>query len=113
MSDDLQIKNILNGLAEGMGKNADSIAKEEQLIRDAIQPLGRIVPEKEQESINTITASLVENIRQLRETAIRLRQKVYFVKEDFYDSILDFSDCISRRVCFNRLIVRPKLFTFT
>jgi hypothetical protein len=55
MDDDVIQKNILNGLAEGMEKNADNIAKEEQLIRDAIQPLGRIVPEKEQECLNTIT----------------------------------------------------------
>jgi hypothetical protein len=74
MSDDLQVKNIINGIAEGMEKKADNIAKEEQLIRDAIQPLGRIVPEKEQESINTITASLVQNIRQTRETAAHLRK---------------------------------------
>jgi len=74
MCDDMKQKNILNGLAEGMEKNADSIAKEEQLIRDAIQPLGRIVPEKEQENLNTITASLLESIKQLRETAARLRK---------------------------------------
>jgi len=74
MANDVTQKNILNGLAEGMEKNADSIAKEEQLIRDAIQPLGRIVPEKEQENLNTITASLLDNVRQLRETAARLRK---------------------------------------
>jgi len=74
MCDDLTKKNILNGLAEGMEKNADSIAKEEQLIRDAIQPLRRIVPEEEQENLNTITASLLDNVRHLRETAARLRQ---------------------------------------
>jgi len=74
MSDDTTEKAILNGLAEGMERNADSIAKEEQHIRDAIQPLGRIVPEKEQERLNTITASLLENIRHLRETAARLRK---------------------------------------
>jgi len=72
--DDVTQKNILNGLAKGMEKNADSIAKEEQLIRDAIQPLRRIVPEKEQENLNTITASLLENVSQLRETAARLRK---------------------------------------
>jgi len=74
MDDDVTQKNTLNGLAEGMERNADNIAKEEQLIRDAIQPLGRIVPEKEQEHLNTITASLLESIRQLRETAARLRK---------------------------------------
>ena len=74
MGDGMRQKNILNGLAEGMEKNADSIAKEEQRIRDAIQPLGRIVPEKEQENLNTVTASLVENVRQLRETATRLKK---------------------------------------
>jgi len=74
MDDEVTTKNILNGLAEGMEKSADNIAKEEQIIRDAIQPLGRIVPEKEQEFLNTITASLVENIRQLRETAARIRK---------------------------------------
>jgi len=74
MSDDMTQKNIFNGLAEGMEKNADNIAKEEQLIRDAIQPLGRIIPEKEQENLNTITASLLESIRHLRETAARLRK---------------------------------------
>jgi hypothetical protein len=74
MGDDVILKNILNGLAEGMERNADSIAKEEQLIRDAIQPLGRIIPENEQECLNTVTASLLENVRQLRETAARLRK---------------------------------------
>jgi len=74
MDDDATKKNILNGLAEGMEKNADNIAKEEQLIRDAIQPLRRIVPEEEQENLNTITASLLKNISQLRETAARLRK---------------------------------------
>ena len=74
MGDDVTKKNIFNGIAEGMEKNADRIAKEEQLIRDSIQPLGRIVPEKEQENLNTITASLLDNVRQLRETAARLRK---------------------------------------
>jgi len=74
MGDDMTQKNILNGLAEGMEKNADNIAKEEQLIRDKIQPHGRIVPDKEQEQLNTITASLVESICQLRETATRLKK---------------------------------------
>ena len=72
--DNERIKNILNGLAEGMEKNADNIAKEEQLIRDSIQPLGRIVPEKEQENLNTITKSLLDNIKYLREIAARLRK---------------------------------------
>jgi hypothetical protein len=66
--------NILNGIAEGMEKSADNIAKEEQLIRDSIQPLGRILSEKEQENLNTITASLLENIKHLRETATRIRK---------------------------------------
>jgi hypothetical protein len=74
MDDDVTQKYILNGLAEGMEKNADTIAKEEQLIRDTIQPLRRIVPEKEQEKLNTTTASLLENVRQQRETASRLRK---------------------------------------
>jgi len=74
MDDDIEKKHILNGLAEGMERNADNIAKEEQLIRDSIQPLGRIVPEKEQEFINTITASLIENIKQLREIAAIIRK---------------------------------------
>ena len=74
MDDDATNKAILNGLAEGMEKNADNIAKEEQLIRNSIQPLGRIVPEKEQEWLNTITASLLENVKHLRETAARLRK---------------------------------------
>jgi hypothetical protein len=74
MSDEATQKAILNGLAEGMERNADSIAKEEQHIRNAVQPLGRIVPEKEQEWLNTITASLLENVRQLREIATRLRK---------------------------------------
>ena len=74
MDDEVRQKNILNGLAEGMEKNADSIAKEEQRIRDAIQPLGRIVPEKEQMFLNTITASLVENVRHLREISARFRK---------------------------------------
>jgi len=74
MDNDNTQKNIINGLVEGMEKSADNIAKEEQLIRDAFQPLGRIVPEKEQECLNTITSSLLENIKQLRETAARLRK---------------------------------------
>ena len=74
MDDDIKNINILNGLAEGMEKSADSIAKEEQLIRDAIQPLGRIIPENEQEYLNTITSSLLESIKQLREIAARLRK---------------------------------------
>jgi hypothetical protein len=74
MGDDEIQKNIINGIAEGMEKNADNIAKEEQLFRDAIQPLGRIVPENEQEHLNTITASLLESIRQLRDSAARLRR---------------------------------------
>ena len=74
MGDDETQKNILNGLAEGMEKNADNIAKEEQRIRDAIQPLRRIVPEEEQENLNTITASLVGNVSCLREIAARLRK---------------------------------------
>jgi len=74
MCDDMNNRYILNGIAEGMEKNADSIAKEEQLIRDAIQPLGRIIPEYEQENLNTITSSLIESIKQLREIAARLRK---------------------------------------
>jgi ribosomal protein S12 methylthiotransferase accessory factor YcaO len=74
MGDDAAQKAILNGIAEGIERDADSIAKEGQQIRDAIQPLGRIVPEKEQEWLNTITASLNENVRQLRETAALLRK---------------------------------------
>ena len=74
MSDDVTRKNIFNGLAEGFEKTADTIAREEQRLRDAFQPLGRHVPEKEQECLNTITASLLENIRWLRETAARLRK---------------------------------------
>jgi hypothetical protein len=74
MDADATQKNILNGLAEGMEKNADSIAKEEQLIRDSIQPLGRIVPEEEQGNLNTVTASLVKNVSQLREIAAQLRK---------------------------------------
>ena len=52
----------------------DNITKEEHLIRDAIQPIGRIVPEKEQESINFITASLLESNKQLKETAAIIRK---------------------------------------
>jgi hypothetical protein len=74
MDDDATKKNILNGLAEGMEKDADSIAKEEQLIRDAIQPLGRIVPEEEQENLNTVTASLVKNVSHQREIAAQFRK---------------------------------------
>jgi len=74
MNDDNTQKGILNGLAKCMEKEADNIAKNEQHIRDAIQPLGRIVPEKEQESLNTITASLIQNVKHLRETADRLRK---------------------------------------
>jgi hypothetical protein len=74
MSDDATHKNILNGLAEGMEKSADNIAKEEQRIRDAIQPHGRIVPEEEQENLNTITASSVKNVSHQREIAAQLRK---------------------------------------
>jgi len=74
MCDDVTQKSILNGIAEGIERDADNIAKEEQHIRDAIQPLGRIVPEKEQEWLNTTTASLLENVRQLREIAAQLRK---------------------------------------
>ena len=74
MGDDVNVISIFNGIAEGMEKNADRIAKEEQLIRDAIQPLGKILPENEQEFINTITASLILNIEQLRNIAARLRK---------------------------------------
>ena len=74
MGDDVIQKNILIGLAEGMEKSADSIAKEEQIIRDKIQPLGRIVPEIEQENLNTITASLLESVKQLREISDRIRK---------------------------------------
>ena len=74
MADDIIIeKSILNGLAKGMEKEADNIAKEEQLISDSIQPLGRIVPEQEQENLNTVTSSLLEDIKQKRETAAQLR----------------------------------------
>jgi len=74
MVDDVTQKNILDCIAAGIEKEADSIAKEEQSIRDAIQPLGRIIPEKEQECLNTVTASLLESVRQLRETAAQLRK---------------------------------------
>jgi len=74
MVDDVTLKNILDGIAAGIEKEADSIAKEEQSIRDAFQPLGRIIPKKEQECLNTVTASLLENVRQLRETAAQLRK---------------------------------------
>jgi hypothetical protein len=67
-------KAIKVSLAESLEKESDSIAKAEQHIRDAIQPLGRIVSEKEQEGLNTVTASLVENVRHLRETASQLRK---------------------------------------
>jgi len=74
VDDDETQKNILNGLAEGMEKNADNIAKEEQSIRDALQPLGRNIPEEEQERLNTVTASLLADVGQLREIASRLRK---------------------------------------
>jgi len=74
MVDDVTQKNILNGIAEGMEKNADNIAKEEQSIRDSIQPLGRIIPEEEQECLNTSTASLIEDVKHKRETAAQLRE---------------------------------------
>jgi len=77
MDDDETKMNILKGLAEGMERNADRIAKEEQLIRDAFQPLGRIMPEKEQEYLITITASLLENIKHIREIAARFRKMEY------------------------------------
>lgn len=67
-------KNINNGLAKGMEKTADSIAKDDQLIRDENQPLGRFVPEEEQEYLNNITISNRKDINDLREKAAQLRK---------------------------------------
>jgi len=66
-------KAILNGIAEGMEKEADSIEKDEQKIRDAYQPEGRVLSEKEQERLSDVTASLRESVSHLRKTAAQLR----------------------------------------
>jgi hypothetical protein len=66
--------NIKEGLAEAMEKDADRIAHDEQLARDYCQPLGRFVPEEEQESLNSIGASQREEVKHLRDTASQLKQ---------------------------------------
>jgi hypothetical protein len=65
--------NIINGIAECMEKEADEIAENEQRVRDALQPHGKVVPEKEQESLNTITTSSRLSVQHLREIAAQLR----------------------------------------
>jgi hypothetical protein len=76
MDDDIETTeaNIKNGIAGAMEKDADKIAREEQLIRDHYQPLGRHIPDEEQESLNSIGASLREDVKHDRDTAARLRQ---------------------------------------
>ena len=81
MSDDMTKANILNGIAEGMEKEADRDAREEQSIRNKMQPLGRIVPEEEQERLNTITASMPKNISHDREIAAQLRRQAQECQE--------------------------------
>jgi hypothetical protein len=76
MDDDIEgtEANIRKGLAEAMEKTADRIAHEEQQIRDHIQPLGRIVSEKEQKDLNSIGTSLRDDVDHLRKTAAQLKQ---------------------------------------
>jgi hypothetical protein len=73
MDDDVTRKAILYGLAGAMEKEADSIADEQQKIRDTVQPLGRILSEEEQERLNSLSRSAYEYMIQLRETAALLR----------------------------------------
>ena len=76
MDDDIETTeaNIKKGLAEGMEKDADRIERDDQLIRDYNQPLGRIVSEEEQENLNSIGASLREDVKHLRDTAAQLKK---------------------------------------
>jgi hypothetical protein len=74
MDDDVTRKAILNGLADAMEKEADSITAEQQKIRDTVQPLGRILSEEEQERLNSLSRSAYEYMDQLRETAAMLRK---------------------------------------
>jgi hypothetical protein len=75
MNDDIETTedNIKKGIAEAMEKDADRIAHEDQHIRDSCQPLGRIVSEEEQENLNSIGASVREDVKHLRDTAARLK----------------------------------------
>jgi hypothetical protein len=75
MDDDIEttLDNIKKGLAEAYEKDADRIARDEQHIRDSRQPLGRIVSEEEQENLNSIGASLREDVKLHRDIASQLR----------------------------------------
>jgi hypothetical protein len=74
MDDDVTRKAILNGLADAMEKDADSIADEQQKIRDTVQPPGRILSEEKQESLNSLSRSAYDYMDRLRETAAMLRK---------------------------------------
>jgi hypothetical protein len=75
MDDDMETTpdNIKKGLAEACEKDADRIAREDQDIRDHYQPLGRIVPEEEQENLNSLGASPREDVQHYRDIASQLR----------------------------------------
>jgi hypothetical protein len=74
MDDDIETTdaNIKKGLAGAMEKDADRITRDDQHIRDSIQPLGRILSEEEQENLNSMGSSLREDVKHLRDTAARL-----------------------------------------
>jgi len=74
MNNDETEKAILNGIANGMDQEANNIEKDEQKIRDSLQPSGRILSEKEQERLATTTATLRESVRYLREKASWLKK---------------------------------------
>jgi hypothetical protein len=74
MDNDVTWKAIFNGIAEGMEKEAGNITAEQQRIRDKIQPLGRIISEEVQESLNSVSESALGYVSHLRETAASLRK---------------------------------------
>jgi len=74
MCEDEAQKAILNGIANGMEQEADSIANDEQKIRDTFEIIGEIPSEKKQEWLATTTAILRESIDYLRGKASWLRK---------------------------------------
>jgi hypothetical protein len=74
MADDATVQAICDGLADAMEREADRITDEQQRIRDACQPLGRIISEQEQENLNTLSVSALEYVKHLRESASLFRE---------------------------------------
>jgi hypothetical protein len=65
---------LKKGLQKLMKKKMMRLRVRITLTRDSIQPLGRIVSEEEQESLNSIGVSRREDVKHKREIASQLKQ---------------------------------------